>query len=253
MSASRQSSDKRSKVYGIMGTVMLHVAVLALLWAVKINATETPDDDEGGGIYVMAGMGGSEWNYTETVPANELESGIEENITQDLEESINIDNSDKERQQQEEARKAAEREQAEERRKIDDLISGALNKNNGGNGNGGSQEGGAENSDNGAAAGHPGYGSFDLGGRGLKQGERLPVPQYDNSNDEGVIVVAITVDSYGKVIQAQASPVGSSGAAYSNSTLRKRAVESAKKALFEKSAGKSNQQGTITYRFVQKN
>ena len=97
MSASRQSSDKRSKVYGIMGTVMLHVAVLALLWAVKINATETPDDDEGGGIYVMAGMGGSEWNYTETVPANELESGIEENITQDLEESINIDNSDKER------------------------------------------------------------------------------------------------------------------------------------------------------------
>ena len=143
MSASRQSSDKRCKVYGIMGTVMLHVAVLALLWAVKINATETPDDDEGGGIYVMAGMGGSEWNYTETVPANELESGIEENITQDLEESINIDNSDKERQQQEEARKAAEREQAEERRKIDDLISGALNKNNGGNGNGGSQEGGA--------------------------------------------------------------------------------------------------------------
>lgn len=252
MSSTVSTSDKRSRVFGIIGTVILHAAVLALLWFVRIGTTEAENDEEGGGIYVLSGVGRSEWNYTESVPSEVLESGAEENMTQDWEESINLDSSDKEKLKQEEERKAVEKAQADERRQIDDLISGALSKSNDGNGSGGKVEGGAGNSDNGAASGHPGYGSFDLGGRGLKQGERLPVPQYDNSNDEGVIVVAITVDSYGKVIQAQVSPIGSSGSAYSNSTLRRHAVESAKKALFEKSNDKSNQQGTITYRFIQR-
>lgn len=246
-----EHKDNSSKVYGITGTVILHVAVLVMLWLIKIGVTDIRDDEDGGGIYVLSGAGGSEWNYTESLPADVLESGTEENITQDLDESISLDNADDEKRKQEEAEKAArERAQAEA---IDNLISGALNKNNSDNGSGGKDLGGSGDSDKGALNGHPGYGSFDLGGRGLRQGERLPVPQYDNSNDEGVIVVAITVDAYGKVIQAQVSPVGSSGTAYSNGTLRKRAVESAKKALFEKSDYKSNQQGTITYRFVQRN
>lgn len=233
--------------------MLFHAAVVALLWFARLGVTEPVTDEEGGGIYVMSGAGGAEWNYTESVPAEELEGGTEENITQDLDESISLDNTDSEKQRLEEARKAEEKRKIEEQRKIDELISGALNKATGSNGNNGKADTGSGNSDSGARSGHPGYGSFDLGGRGLRQGERLPVPQYDNSNDEGVIVVAITVDSYGKVIRAQASPVGSSGAAYSNSTLRNRAVESARKALFEKSTGKSNQQGTITYRFVQRN
>lgn len=245
--------EKSSKVYGIIGSVMLHAFILALLWYVKIGTTET-QDDEGGGIYVISGAGSPEWNYTASMPTEILEDGSEENITQELEESISLDDADKEKQRQEEdAKKAIEKAQAEEKREIDNLISGALGKtNNNNSGNNSEKKGGIGNSDNGAKSGYPGYGSFDLGGRGLKQGESLPVPQYDNSNDEGVIVVAIIVDSYGKVIQAQASPIGSSGAAYSNVTLRKRAVDSAKKALFEKSNDKNNQQGTITYRFVQK-
>lgn len=247
------TKEIRSKVYGITGTVMLHAAVIAMLWFVRIGAVETPENEEGGGIFVISGAGSAEWNYTESMPAEALEGGTEENITQDLDESISLDGSDKEKQQQEEARKAAEKKRAEELREIDNLISGALGKTNGQDGNRGKEEGGVGNSDNGAASGNPGRGNYDLGGRGLRQGESLPVPRYDNSNDEGVIVVAITVDSYGKVIKAQASPIGSSGAAYSNSTLRRRAVESAKKALFEKSDSKSNQQGTITYRFVQRN
>ena len=53
----------------------------------------------------------------------------------------------------------------------------------------GSPQGSAES---GALAGSPGYGDYDLGGRGLIG--RLPKPEYAGTNDEGTIVVEVLVD-----------------------------------------------------------
>ena len=117
-------------------------------------------------------------------------------------------------------------------------MANAFSKGNTGSNRGTSDKGsGAEGSPNGnsttgAKHGSPGYGDYDLGGRGLK-GE-LPIPQYDASNDEGTIVVSIYVNAQGKVTQAAATPSGSRGTAYANLTLRARAEAAARKAVFER-------------------
>ena len=105
------------------------------------------------------------------------------------------------------------------------------------------------NSSSGATSGSPGYGNYDLGGRGILGS--LPRPEYDNSNDEGTIVVSITVNAAGKVIAASITK-GSIGSAASNSTLRQQAINAAKKAVFTKSNNTGNQSGTITYYFKQR-
>ena len=139
--------------------------------------------------------------------------------------------------------------------RIKNQVANAFSKGNTGSNRGTSDRGsGAEGSPNGnsttgAKHGSPGYGDYDLGGRGLK-GE-LPIPQYDASNDEGTIVVSIYVDAQGKVTQAAATPSGSRGTAYANLTLRARAEAAARKAVFERKPGAVTERGTITYYFRQ--
>ncbi len=102
------------------------------------------------------------------------------------------------------------------------------------------------NSTTGAASGSPGYGSYDLGGRGIMGS--LPRPAF-KVNDSGKVVVTITVDENGKVINAL---IGQ-GTETANTQLRQAAIEAAKRALFETKKGQATQTGTITYIFDSNN
>ena len=109
-----------------------------------------------------------------------------------------------------------------------------------GKGNEGSPQG---NETVGAAAGAGGYGNFDLGGRNLAQRE-LPRPEY-NVQDEGRVVVTITVNPEGRVIKTSVNPRTNT----TNSALRQAALKAASQAVFEKVDELTNQTGTITYYF----
>ena len=87
--------------------------------------------------------------------------------------------------------------------------------------------------------------SFDLSGRTLSGS--LPRPDY-GIQEEGVVVVEITVDKNGVVTDAQ--PI-LRGTTTQNSYLWRVAKEAALKAKFNRSASASAyQKGTITYHFV---
>jgi TonB family protein len=85
--------------------------------------------------------------------------------------------------------------------------------------------------------------TFALTGRGL-QG-RLPLPQY-NSQEQGRVVVEITVDKDGNVIDATA---GIRGSTTLDNTLLDAALKAAKQAKFSRKPDSPVQKGTITYVF----
>jgi hypothetical protein len=128
-------------------------------------------------------------------------------------------------------------------------LNGDVNSNNykGDGGSGGT--GGTGGTGHGTGVG-PGNGpgtSFDLSGR---TNLYLPKPVYD-AEEEGVVVVTITVDVNGNVIKAKA---GAKGTNISNLKLRKNSEAAALKAKFNvKKNAAIEQQGTITYIFLKQN
>ncbi|MDR1524897.1 MAG: TonB family protein [Tannerella sp.] len=202
----------------------------------------------------------------------------EELITQDKEETVSVPDSknkkeenrvadEKARREREEAerrrqeendrkrREEEERKRQEELRKQQEAISSRVSnafgqassqqsrqKDTGdapaGAGNQGSPFG---NSDTGAKQGTGGFGTFNLDGRYIGQGG-LPRPT-DRGQEEGKIVINITVDPNGNVILAE---IGK-GTNIDNALMRNSALEAAKRAKFNKIKGTNNQNGTITY------
>ena len=275
----------KDDIYSLIGTLAFHGALLALLWFTVLR-TEVPDEEGGilvnfGNVDAAAGL--FEPKYTGVEPPQEtttppppepepqVETPKQEMITQDLEESVNLEQEAKkkaeERRKREEAEKKrkeeAEKERirkeeaekkrlAEEQRKkeqaISNKVAGAFGIGNAqgnsqgdaasGTGNQGSPFG---NSDHGANEGVGGYGSFNLNGRSIGAGG-LPRPAY-TIQEEGRIVVNITVDPKGNVIFAE---VGR-GTNIDNASMRKSALEAARKAKFNQISGANNQSGTITY------
>ena len=160
----------------------------------------------------------------------------------------------KEAEKAAEAKRLAEEKAERERKAAEEAarkrVSGAFGKgaqmtgNKGtaasGTGTEGSKEG---NSSTGAKTGTGGYGTFDLGGRSLGTGS-LPKPVY-TVQEEGRVVVNITVNPAGQVISTSISPQTNTV----NSALRKAAEDAAKKARFNTIDGVNNQTGTITYYF----
>ena len=96
----------------------------------------------------------------------------------------------------------------------------------------------------GSPTGSGGYGEFNLGGRTLGPGG-LPRPTY-SVQEEGKIVVNITVDPRGNVIFAE---IALRGTNIDNNSMRNSALEAAKKAKFNNINGNNNQLGTITYKY----
>jgi len=151
----------------------------------------------------------------------------------------------------------AERKKREEEQRIKDEarnnVGSAFGKSNstsasegdaGGSGNQGYVTGDPNSTNrSGSGLGNSGTG-FSLTGRSLNG--QLPQPGY-NIQEEGVIVVAITVDKYGNVVSAEYQLKGSTS---QNATLKRSAIEAAKNAKFNSDPNASAfQKGIITYHF----
>lgn len=275
----------KDDIAGGLGTVAFHAALFLILWF-SVLKTVVPEED--GGVLVNFGnvdaaAGTFEPKYTgqtlpeeittppPPVPEPQAETPKEEMITQDLEESVSIDEQKKKKEEEKRKREAEEKKRkeeaekerirreeaekkrlAEERRKKEEAISnkvagafgmGQAEGNNQGDaaegvGNQGSPFG---NSDHGANEGVGGYGSFNLNGRSIGAGG-LPRPAY-TVQEEGRIVITITVDPKGNVLFAE---IGR-GTNIDNASMRKSALEAARKAKFNSISGANNQSGTITY------
>ena len=117
----------------------------------------------------------------------------------------------------------------------------------GGTGNQGVQTGSVDSKNRGDGSGLGNKGiSYDLQGRGFQS---LPTPKYDYQG-EGRVVVEVSVDRSGKVIQAIP---GSKGSTTLDEYLLRVAREAALKARFDsKSDAPAVQKGTITYNFILK-
>ncbi len=111
-----------------------------------------------------------------------------------------------------------------------------------GTGNQGSTEG---NAVTGSYTGIGGAGQFDLSGRSLGTGG-LQRPDY-TVQEEGTIVVGITVDHGGNVINAEIQLRGTN---IENARMRQSALEAARKTKFNSIPEMRNQIGTITYRYT---
>ena len=153
-----------------------------------------------------------------------------------------------------EARLLAEAKAEQERKSAEDAarkrVSGAFGKGAQMNGSKGTADSGTGvegsrdgNSSTGARTGVGGYGTFNLGGRSIGEGG-LPRPAY-NVQEEGRVVVSITVNPAGQVIATSINRQTNTV----NATLRKAAEDAAKKARFNSVDGINNQTGTITYYF----
>ena len=262
-----------------------HLFILLIL-GFTVLRTVVPDED--GGILVNFGnvnaaAGTFEPKYTgqespeETttppppVPQPKVETPKEELITQDMEESVAIEEAKKKKEKEELRKKEEEKKRkeeaekerirkeeaekkrlAEERRKKEQAISNKVAGAFGMGSQEGNSQGDAEsgtgnqgspfgNSDHGANEGVGGYGSFNLNGRSIGRGG-LPRPAY-TIQEEGRIVINITVDPKGNVIFAE---IGK-GTNIDNGSMRKSALDAAKRAKFNSISGANNQSGTITY------
>jgi len=270
---------KKDDTYSLIGTLLFHLVIFLILWFTVLK-TIVPEEEEGilvnfGNIDAAAGL--FEPRYTgETVtqpvtpppPSSPVtETQQEEAITQNVEESISLVDAQKEeerkkeeerRRREEEERERQRREEAERQRlaeeqrkreeEISNRVAGAFGMGSAegtsqgdaaeGTGNQGSPFG---NSDQGANEGVGGYGSFNLNGRSIGAGG-LPRPAY-TIQEEGRIVINITVDPRGNVIFAE---IGR-GTNIDNASMRRSALDAARKAKFNSINGANNQSGTITY------
>lgn len=283
---------KKGEYIGVLGTLLVHVAVIALL--ILVSFTVPQPDEDAGGVPVLMGNVESARGFDDpslvdvdvldedaaTPAETEPELPSEQDLlTQTEEETVTLKPKTEEpkketvkpkevtkpkepvkKPEKTEAEKAAEakrlaEEKAERERKAAEeaarkRVAGAFGKgaqmegNKGtaasGTGTEGSKEG---NSSTGTKTGTGGYETFDLGGRSLGTGS-LPKPAY-NVQEEGRVVVNITVNPAGQVIATGINPQTNTV----SSALRKAAEDAAKKARFNTVEGVTNQTGTITYYF----
>lgn len=258
----------KNRITGIVGTLLFHTVLLVLLCLLVMAA---PPRQEESGVPVVLGnvedAFGSELAMTDVeiipqpevsqqLPSSDDVSQEEPLLTQDIEESIAVPakkeaKSAKEIEAERRAAEEAERKRIEKetKAKADNLIAGAFGKGNSmsskgnssdGEGTQGSKDG---NSSAGKTTGVGGTGVFDLNGRSLSPAG-LPKPHY-NVQEEGRVVVTITVNPQGNVVKASIN----SRTNTSSPALRKAALDAAKKATFNAVSQLDDQEGTITYYF----
>ena len=174
-------------------------------------------------------------------------------ITQNDEESISLDSAKSAEREKEKmlAEMEAEQRRREEEamKKASNLMANAFGKGSsmGSKGNDKIDEGGKGAPDGQMETGEKegsGMGTWDLAGRALAGDGNLPIPAY-NVQDEGRVIVAITVNPEGVVIAANVSPRTKTASL----ALRTAAVNAAKRARFNTIGSVNNQVGTITYYF----
>jgi TonB family protein len=270
----------KDKLTALIGTIAFHIVIFLILFF-TILTTMVPVEDEGilvnfgtvdlsAGLFEPRGSTNASGQDPVSVPAVPLvrtaptrTRPAEEIITQQTEESVAVANqrrADEARIQREEAerierlaneQRRAQEEQRKREEEIANRVAGSFGIGNADTdsqgsgtvaaGNEGSPFG---NSDTGPNTGVGGFGgSFNLSGRSIRGGG-LQRPAY-TIQDEGTIVVNITVDPRGDVIMAE---IGR-GTNIDNTSMRSSALEAAKRTKFSSITGTNNQNGTITYRF----
>ena len=253
------SENKRHRTKGILGSILFHVIILITLFFLGLKSQDPPPAEEGISInfgFIEEGSENIQPNQQEEINEvnekkniNKLESN-NEIITQSQDEAPILE-------EQEEIKKSQEKEseekiiEKEEEPKVNKkaLYSGKKPKNNiskgitKNKGNQGSLEG-EENINKyiGGGIGADGN-AYQLGGRNVAFKAK---PEY-NIQVEGKVVVIITVDRMGNVINAITGAKGST-------TLNKKLLEKAKiaalKTKFEsKPTAPLKQQGKIIYSF----
>lgn len=266
------NQKKKGKYVGMVGALLVHVAFIALLILVGFTL---PEQSEEGGVPVMLGEVPDAWGAADpslvkvdVIPeevAPEVQEAAEQDmITQEDEETVAIKPKTEAKKEEvkkpekteaekaEEARKLAEEKAERERKAAEEAarrrVAGAFGKgaqmgNKGTTEGTGIQGSPTGNSPDGVATGVGGYGTFNLNGRSIGEGG-LPKPIY-NVQDEGRVVVTITVNPAGHVIATSINRQTNTV----NPALRKAAEDAAKKARFNAVSGLNNQTGTITYYF----
>lgn len=261
------------KIVGITGTILVHLVVLFIMLIVFLR--KPADQGESGvpvllgnvdisqGMFDPATMTEVDILPKEVAPPEEVIPQLNEQdmLTQTEEETVVIKPKSEEKPKQEkpkpEVEKPREKTEAEKRAEAEKAaaeaaakrISGAFGKglqmeNKGTGDTGKGSEGSVEGSSTvGKSSGVGGYGTFDLDGRSLGEGG-LPRPVY-NVQDEGRVVVTITVNPKGEVINTSINKRTNTV----NVALRKAAEDAARKARFNSVSGVNNQTGTITYYF----
>ena len=269
----------KDDLYSLLGSVGFHLLILLVL-SLTILSTVVPEEDSGvlvnfGNVDEAAGtfepLNTGQEPMEETTPppppTPAVETAKEELVTQDVEESVALAEAKKKKEEQRKKEEAIKREQdriqkekLEQQRLADaqrqkelaikNKVAGAFGAGSAAGSSQGSGETGSGNqgspfgnSDHGANDGVGGYGSFSLNGRSIGAGG-LPRPAY-TIQEEGRIVINITVDPKGNVIFAE---IGK-GTNIDNTSMRKSALEAAKRAKFNSISGSNNQSGSITYRY----
>lgn len=260
---------KREKfdIFSVLWTILLHALAIVLLLVLHLNK---PVAQAESGVPVMLGNMGNldtDYEFTEvnSMPAPApaavpvpVAPQAEPAITQNLEETVAIESGEKEKPVKpvetpkqptpEEIQAQREREvQEQTESKVTDVFARSRNmqassatENNSGEAEApGSPDG---NVTQGKLSGEGSYGTWDLGGRDPIGG--LYKPKYD-IQEEGRVVITITVDPEGNVIETRINNRTNT----TNLQLRNAAIEAARLTKFEKGKDDNNQTGTITYYF----
>ena len=200
------------------------------------------------GIYIKESL----WKENQVTQTNDIEQDTiasipntkhtdkqpkEKTLSQKIEDSIVLA---KKKEEQQKKKEEAEKKQLEEERykkeqAISNHVAGAFGIKKTESNNHNSPFGNSDNKTN-KASGN----SFNLTGRSIAGG--FPIPAY-TQQEEGKIIIKITVDPEGNVIFAEIE----NGTNIANASMRKSALDAAKRAKFNSISGANNQSGTITY------
>ena len=254
-------------IFSLLWTLLIHAGVIGLL--LLLHLTKPVMQAESGVPVMLGDMGNldTDYEFTEvnSMPAPAPASvpvpvapQAEPAITQNLEETVAIETGEKEKPVKpvetvrqptpEEIRAEQERKAAEE---AQNLMANAFGRsssmqastpvetNTEVQGTPGSERG---NSNQGKTSGSEAWGNFDLDGRDVVGG--LVRPVY-GVQEEGRVVVSITVDPDGKVIDVRINNRTNT----TNLQLKNAALEAARRTRFNAIGGENNQTGTIIYYF----
>ena len=276
---------KKGEYIGVLGALLVHVAVIALLILIRF-AIPQPDEDAGG-IPVMMGNAEEAYGFDDPslVDVDVLEEPVEvpepeiadvpseqDLLTQTEEESVAIkpktESEEKNKKPKKEepkpektaAEKAAEakrlaEEKAERERKAaaeaaKKKVANAFGKGAQMGGNKGTSTSGTgvegSKDGNSSSGAKTGVGGYGTFDLGGRSLGASGLPKPAYEvPEEGRVVVNITVNPSGVVIATSINPKTNTV----NSVLRKAAEDAAKKARFNRVEGVNNQTGTITYYF----
>lgn len=252
----------KPQVYSSFVTIVVAILIVLLLMFIYMPFNKEEEEEGimisfGDGIEGLGEMPPPIATITPPSPTTPTPPALQEELmTQDIEETVDLEAQEKElerkrheqivaeQKRQEELerqriieaeQKRIEEEQAEKTAKANQMA-GVFGQQISGVG----QSAGSGTAGNPAGKGSSGGNSWSLNGRDLKGS--LHKPSY-NSNEEGKVVVSIRVNENGDVVAVSIA----SGTTISDSNLRNAAINAAKKTKF--SSGNNIAIGTITYNF----